>query len=174
MQVRPGLSDARRRSSRHRLLLSSHPLGQGVAVVCADGRSSRSPLHSHGGCLAMDDVGKEAAQGNLLPPQQKHRHCYHGVCAPNHKLRPTDARMRPRFAPSMKDLLSRGAEPGNRRDDRPGRHQPAALGNLEQRAGNAETRNSGERRGLPRSVRPEKSQRVGATRFERATSTSRT
>ena len=52
--------------------------------------------------------------------------------------------------------------------------QPAALSNLERQAENAETRNPRERRGSPRIVRPEGSQRVGATGFEPATSTSRT
>ena len=81
------------------------------------------------------------------------------------------------FAPAIstekRAPLMGGARPAAKVAQNPAQ-QPAALGNLGRQAGNAETRNPRERRGSPRNVRPEKSQRVGATRFERATSTSRT
>jgi hypothetical protein len=60
--------------------------GPAARITLARGRKSTRPRAN--GVVELKPFGFLDRLADLVPPPRKHRHRYHGVCAPNHKLRP--------------------------------------------------------------------------------------
>ena len=72
------------RATRVRYVLPRHKAANWVGP--GRGRQSTRPGANGGVELSPFEFLDRLA--DLIPPPRKHRHCYHGVFAPNHKLRP--------------------------------------------------------------------------------------
>jgi hypothetical protein len=70
--------------ARVRYVVPSHKAANWVG----QGRSRKSTRPGAGGVLELTPLEFLDRLADLVPPPRKHRHRYHGVFAPNHKLRP--------------------------------------------------------------------------------------
>ena len=75
--------DARGRITRVRYVLPRHKATNWVGP----GRGRKSTRPGANGVVELSPVEFLDRLANLVPPPRKHRHRYHGVFAPNHKLR---------------------------------------------------------------------------------------
>ena len=71
------------RISRVRYVLPRHK----AATWVGSGRGRKSTRPGANGVVELSPVEFLDRLANLVPPPRKHRHRYHGVFAPNHKLR---------------------------------------------------------------------------------------
>jgi hypothetical protein len=72
------------RISRVRYVLPRHKAANWVGP----GRGRKSTRPGANGVVELSPFEFLDRLAELVPPPRKHRHRYHGVCAPNHKLRP--------------------------------------------------------------------------------------
>ena len=76
--------DASGRATKVRYVLPRHKAANWVGL----GRSRKSTRPGANGVVERSPVEFLDRLADLVPPPRKHRHRYHGVFAPNHKLRP--------------------------------------------------------------------------------------